>query len=88
MSKQFRKKSKLVAAMMSAAFVATAFTGPGGCTVTFDEGLFQDVLGYLEDYVGSGYVQAEWGSGPGVPGSQVDPCWEDDQDWSCPESGD
>ena len=85
MFKLLRKKGKLVAAMMSAAFVATAFTGPGGCTVTLDEDLFQEVLGYLEDFSGSGFVQAEWGYGPGDNGPQNDPCWDDDE--SVPESG-
>ena len=85
MIKQFRKKSRLVATVMSAAFVATAFTGPGGCTVTFDEDLLQQVLDWAVDQGGSGYVEAEWGYGPGGPGPQGGPCWDDDQ--SVPESG-
>ena len=99
MFKQFRKKSKLVATVMSAAFVATAFTSPGGCTVTLDEELFQQVLGWAEDLAGSGYVEAEWGYGPGGPGpqggpgqyggpgQQGGPCPNEDQDWSYPEPG-
>ena len=75
MFKRFSKRGKVVAAVMSAALVATAFTSPGGCTVTVDQNLVDQVVNGAQDWVGSGYFEAGWQSGPGPSDSpgQGDP---------------
>ncbi|MBN2559447.1 MAG: hypothetical protein JXQ75_00765 [Phycisphaerae bacterium] len=72
MFKLFTKKRKIITAAMSAMFVATAFTAPGGCTITLDEELLQQVLGWVEGFsdgpgcgpgvLSLGYDEPEYGS--------------------------
>jgi hypothetical protein len=72
------RKGKVVGAVLSVVFVATAFTGPAGCTVSLDPQLLQQVLGWVQDYAGSGYVNAQWSVGPTGSDSPGGPCQDDD----------
>ena len=86
MIKLFARKRKTLTAVMSAAFVATAFQ-PGSCTVNLDEELLGQVLGLIGDLQGPG-LGPRW-NGPRHDGPDFE-CEFDSNDWdgNCDERWD
>ncbi len=89
MLKNFAKRKKVVAAAMSTMLVATAFSAPGGCNVTIDEDLLQQVFGFVQGFDHQGFGSGEvpgWsegecgGSQPECQGVGDDGGW-DDEGW-------
>lgn len=62
MFERFCRRNKVVAAAMSALLVATAFTGPGSCTITVEEDLLNQLLGWIESF------EQQFDSGDGADG--------------------
>jgi hypothetical protein len=84
MFKRFCRRNKVVAAAMSALLVATAFTGPGSCTITVDEDLLNQLLGWVESFdqqfdsgYESGYGYGADVSEPGQPDEGCQAYWLD-----------
>jgi hypothetical protein len=80
MFKRLAKRNKVLTATMSVLMIGTAFTTPGGCTVTVDEQMVQQVFDWL-DYVESSLPGAYTG------GDGIGPGWEDGEQGPCLRSG-
>ncbi len=81
MSNSIVRKTKVLAAALSVALTATAFS-PAGCTFTLDEGFLNQVLNWVDQW------ESQVGPGPGWDvGDDYGDCWEAG-DFESPCSGD
>ncbi len=83
MSHSLARKTKVLAAALSVALTATAFS-PAGCTVTLDEDFLNQVLNWVDQWES----QLQVGPGPGWDdGDDCEDGWGD-YSWDPPSGGD